>query len=1035
MDKRVVVVGGGVAGLTAAHELLKRGFRVVLIERRKEADLGGRARSFHADVRDPQEGRPSGRSGPAEHGFRFFPGFYRHLDDTMSRIPRSGAAGAGTVLDNLVAIDEEWLSVSGQRIVEIPAAGPGGEHPTRRLMELLRLPKRLEDVGLTREDLEIFTDRLFQFATSSTIRRNVEYERLGWREYVESLDRSHEYYWYLASGLTRTLVAAKASKASTKTMGNTALRLMSCYLDRERTSDRVLNGPTNDAWFLPWLEHLRRIGNGRFEYFPDTTAKEVVVEGGRIVGVKLIGRHGEGTIDGVDYAIVALSAFALKDLVSRSPALAGALGEQACRNIASLVDHHFEAMHGLQIFSRKPLPLNRGHQIFLDSPWGLTSLAQGKFWQTRHLPQGIADILSIDISSWDLPGERVRVSAAEAASKPKAIFDEVLHQLSVALGSDFLPLKDIVGWYLDEGIGDIGERVMVNNVGSWALRPSVAATDFDEQRETRGGPTNLYLAGDWIRSKTDLACMEGANETARRAVNEVLKATGWQGQPCQLFDPEELEPDVFKPLKQMDAARFNRGLPWSSIDPGALAIRSVWASHTLGAIVLGQDEGGGEGPRMTGAGATMLAAPGGVPSQRQRAPEPVPGRTPYRPPRELWHPAYKGTPAGAPAESDPGRDDAAPIAVSATGPHGGFDRQSVERAVGAARPLSETEIEHLLRTVASGPGRSDPMFQRWRPSLMTIGGKAFPIPFLVYDGDTVVVHGRVRNISSLREWTEGTGYQPVFAREGKDEIGFAELWLVRYTDTIGGVYDEVVLNFVVTRSPRGPYRWRSPYSCLVPMMDNANRLFTPRLVLDVKEGIGPGPIEYGNALFGMDKRPGRIETRRQGYVRRIECWDAGRRDGEPVLKVRVDESPSVALDLESGIELSRELGAIELLKNARQIREGKEVRGGMISPDFRVAPTPGRRFGRRQTVDVQARYKFNPRLIPLGPKDLQLGERVSAGGGNLAQLMDQMGFEAQIAAVDHHLKSVLLLDGWPTPDDGPSPDRPPRPLFSRVLGV
>ena len=31
---------------------------------------------------------------PAEHGFRFFPGFYRHLPDTMKRIPPGGGSVA-----------------------------------------------------------------------------------------------------------------------------------------------------------------------------------------------------------------------------------------------------------------------------------------------------------------------------------------------------------------------------------------------------------------------------------------------------------------------------------------------------------------------------------------------------------------------------------------------------------------------------------------------------------------------------------------------------------------------------------------------------------------------------------------------------------------------------------------------------------------------------------------------------------------------------------------------------------------------------
>ena len=63
MPTRVVVLGGGVAGMSAAHELIERGFEVMVLERGHLA--GGKARSI--PVADEGEA-PADTSAPIRGG-------------------------------------------------------------------------------------------------------------------------------------------------------------------------------------------------------------------------------------------------------------------------------------------------------------------------------------------------------------------------------------------------------------------------------------------------------------------------------------------------------------------------------------------------------------------------------------------------------------------------------------------------------------------------------------------------------------------------------------------------------------------------------------------------------------------------------------------------------------------------------------------------------------------------------------------------------------------------------------------------------
>lgn len=229
------IVGAGVAGLTAAHELAERGYDVTVYER--QDIVGGKSRSMSV----PGSGTHGRGPLPGEHGFRFFPRFYRHVIDTMSRIPyggnRDGVAG------NLVDATQSLFAQQGG-----PSFLVGTGLPTDEAELRIFLRTWLDNVwALSDEEYEYFAARLWQIMSSCADRRLGEYERLVWSDFI-GVDRfSARYEILFGSTMTRALVAASGELASARTVGDITVQLMRGGSEIG-PSDRVLNGPTNDVW-------------------------------------------------------------------------------------------------------------------------------------------------------------------------------------------------------------------------------------------------------------------------------------------------------------------------------------------------------------------------------------------------------------------------------------------------------------------------------------------------------------------------------------------------------------------------------------------------------------------------------------------------------------------------------------------------------------------------------------------------------------------------------------------------------------------
>jgi uncharacterized protein with NAD-binding domain and iron-sulfur cluster len=535
----VIVIGGGVGGLTAAHELVERGFTVDIYEARP--DWGGKARS------QPLTG--TGTAGrmdlPGEHGFRFYPRFYRHVIDQMAKIP----SGTHTVADDLRPTTEAAIAlIDDYTWYRFPRKHLDTPYSIVEALELF-----FQDLDFDDEDVVVFTAKLLEFATSCDARRLGQYEHLSWWKFLEA-DSSSDKFQSQLRGIPRMMVAMDSERGSARTIGTITLQLMMDFATAGTQNDRTMGGPTTKMWIEPWIAHLAAKGVSLNAGEP---AASLEVTAGKISGVTLA----SGSTVFADYYVLAVPLDIAIGLISpQIGALDPTLGELRTKNPDDLVAW----MVGIQYYLYEDVPLVRGHLFFPDSPWALTAISQPQFWRDlgifrRMFGDGdVGGLLSVDISEWDTPGKFIPKIAKECTRDEIAF--EVWEQLKAALngsgeGDTILTDELRHSWHLDDDVDYTAglppknhSRLLVHPPGSWALRP-----------EAGTAIPNLAIAADYVRTHTNIASMEGACEAGRRAANAIVERSGSSAAKSDVWPL--VEPHQFAALKRWDAFNYARGLP------------------------------------------------------------------------------------------------------------------------------------------------------------------------------------------------------------------------------------------------------------------------------------------------------------------------------------------------------------------------------------------------------------------------------------------------------------------------------------------
>ncbi len=554
MTHEVAVFGGGVGGLTVAHELArvaKAKVHVTVYER--NTVTGGKARSF----RKPGS-EAGGQALPGEHGFRFFPGYYRHVIKTMKRIPYPAGGPMATVADNLVDAPETHFARTDGPALELSNRFPSS------VQEIAQLFSFGPEVDIPMSDALRFAKRLRDLLCACDDRRFHEFEQISWFDFCEADKGSADYRKYLADGLNQRTVAASGKDVSARTVGLTLIRIMNDWLHPGSCIDRVLNGPTSERWLEPWRDQLSGLGVS-FEL--DATLTEVGwSEADGVQSATVRDASGATRTVTADSYVMAIPMADAKQVVLASSLATYETG------LAGFADETYaplrdDWMNGIQLYLDGPLDLAAGHTIFVDSAFSLTSISQRQFWEDvdfDDLGDGrVQAILSVDISDWDQPCACHGKTAKEMTREE--VKDEVLAQLMAHMVASYpdQPMPKVLDWFLDPAIVELPaastggsrlenrEGLFINTTSSWSNRPAAVLRDDH-------GLANLYLASDYVRTNADLATMEGANEAGRMAARGVLEQMGERRSvrnKVELYDFPE--PFMFTGFRVADRILYN----------------------------------------------------------------------------------------------------------------------------------------------------------------------------------------------------------------------------------------------------------------------------------------------------------------------------------------------------------------------------------------------------------------------------------------------------------------------------------------------
>lgn len=552
--KRIVIMGGGLGGMTVAHELIKfkknyiskngvSDIEIIIIERNNI--LGGLARSSYNST-----------GLPSEYCWRIYGPFYNNLRSILKEIPIRDdykstlkkdvdLSKKRTLHDNLVDVKDYIIARDGQdgRPNKIYTLNNNVFSATRNESPYQTIPA---------EDKATFLEAYLLGATSCDERMD-SYDDISWQDFLKKNNKSVSYDLYtFAVKATAPFLGVDYGKVNAPVV----LKTLENFQYFSSVPLSVMNGPTNEAFIDQWEKYL--LDNGVL-IRKNTNITKINTENLTINNIIL----DNGEVINADYFVCSLSVESMAILIERNDMK----NKKILGKIPELSQISRQRMLSVQYYLNSLFSFNGEKTVIYlpDSPWQIVIEPQGHLWDvdlSKYGNNSVKDIWSVALDDVLTPGLYHKKTWVECTEQEirEELWYQILNTKSLEnlRSDDGLSLKDIavVDFYMwesfryNDGIMDTWEPKFSNNVGTLKLRP-YSYTDYK----------NLFYSTAYCRTSSDMYEMETSAEAGKNASQALINDMIGFGNYDVDISIDERPIKVLSPLRAMDVMMFNLGLP------------------------------------------------------------------------------------------------------------------------------------------------------------------------------------------------------------------------------------------------------------------------------------------------------------------------------------------------------------------------------------------------------------------------------------------------------------------------------------------